>query len=65
MYMQCCTVAVVAVDTSMLLCGVQSFGAGTIAVLHSILDFPTRPRGKSFCCLGPRDYTGYTGMCDQ
>ena len=25
MYMQCCAVAVVAVDASMLLCGVQSF----------------------------------------
>ena len=37
---------------ALLLCGVQSFGAGTMAVLHSILDFPTRPPGKSFCCPG-------------
>ena len=37
---------------AVLLCGVQSFGAGAIAVLHSILDVPTRPPGKSFCCLG-------------
>ena len=37
---------------AVLLCGVQSFGAGTTAVLHSTLDFPTCPPGKSFCCLG-------------
>ena len=26
---------------AVLLCGVQSFGAGAIAVLHSVLDFPS------------------------
>ena len=65
MHMQCSTVAVVLqLMPAVLLCGVQSFGAGTIAVLHSILDFPTRPPGSSKTqSFTPIFFNIYESMC--